>query len=423
MSESDETAVSARTGGADPVELVVCHPLLPLVAGLDTARPVVRIWEHGQDGFRELGVVEAESDGYGDLDGWDKAQVRPAVAWHPRDARLLVAREDGVVQWTPGEGMREVPGPAHTADYRSVAFDPDGRTWWGTPAATEDGEGDWDRSDVVDLATGAVRPGPRWDTGVATHPGGGLVATLQSDQGATLGVFARPGPDGVPRVLDRGLVLDVDGYETPVFSPDGRHFAVRGNAYENTLEVFALPSLERVLATTLGESSPGYPYPQEWLDEMHSWSRWNVAFAGHPCRLWIGTPTGSLIAVDVERHEAAEHRVTGGAAVTALAATATGDLVVADAAGGLALVATPGEPDAAAAGASAAGARDAFLATADDVPDDASAWEALTMTDGTRTWDHENLEAVDTADASDPTWLQIQAAMNRMRAQGRIEST
>jgi hypothetical protein len=46
--------------------------------------------------------------------------------------------------------------------------------------------------------------------GVAVHPGGELIATLSSDQGATLGLFARADDGGVPsrmRVFRRALVL------------------------------------------------------------------------------------------------------------------------------------------------------------------------------------------------------------------------
>jgi len=50
--------------------------------------------------------------------------------------------------------------------------------------------------------------------------------------------------------------LDADGYEAPVFSADGRRFAIRGNAYENSLAVFEFPSLKLVLATTLGIPAP-----------------------------------------------------------------------------------------------------------------------------------------------------------------------
>lgn len=101
-------------------------------------------------------------------------------------------------------------------------------------------------------------------------------------------------------VLRRALILDADGYQTPIFSADGRHFAIRGNAYGNSLEVFEFPSLNRVLATTLGEPSPGYPHPQEWLDQMRAWSRHNIAFAAQPGLLWAGTPAGPLVEVDLD---------------------------------------------------------------------------------------------------------------------------
>ncbi|GAA3933699.1 hypothetical protein Aau02nite_26190 [Amorphoplanes auranticolor] len=51
------------------------------------------------------------------------------------------------------------------------------------------------------------------------HPAGGLRLTFSSHQGATLGLFARAAGTAM-RVLRRALILDCDGYETPVFSPD-----------------------------------------------------------------------------------------------------------------------------------------------------------------------------------------------------------
>ncbi|MFD5146459.1 hypothetical protein [Streptomyces sp. NPDC058401] len=135
----------------------------------------------------------------------------------------------------------------------------------------------------MNLATGTVAPGPRWDTGVAQHLGGGLAMMLSSDQGATLGLFARTDPDAATaepaapaspvtmRMQRRALILDADGYETPVFSPDGRHFAIQGNAYEYSLGVFAFPSLRSVPATTLGE----YGRPD-------TWSRHTIAFGARP---------------------------------------------------------------------------------------------------------------------------------------------
>jgi len=44
------------------------------------------------------------------------------------------------------------------------------------------------------------------------------------------------------RVLRRALILDADGYQTPIFSADGRRFAIRGNAYVNSLEAFEFPT-------------------------------------------------------------------------------------------------------------------------------------------------------------------------------------
>ncbi len=367
--------------------------------------------------MRELGCVGAGSDGYGDAFGWERIERTPALAWHPDEPRLVVAGgECGVVQWTPS-GLSGVGGVPPVAGYRSVAFSPDGRTLWASPSS-DDG---WGSSDAVDLATGTVSSSPPWDTGVAQHPGGGLVVTLSSDQGATHGLFARVDPGAVPgvmRLLRRALILDCDGYETPLFSADGRHFAVRGNAYENTLEVFAFPSLQRVLATTLGEPSPGYPYPQEWLDRMHAWSRHNLAFGARPGVLWVGTPAGDLVEVDIETSRVVEHDVLAGSAVSALAATAAGELVFASGAGELVLVSVRSDPEETRAAedtdvsTAAVAAVSEFLAATSEVPDGGELEEHLVLTDGARTWNSDDLATVYAATAEEPTWLQLRAAIN-----------
>ncbi|MGW4565388.1 hypothetical protein ACWEN3_24165 [Streptomyces sp. NPDC004561] len=148
----------------------------------------------------------------------------------------------------------------------------------------------------------------------------------------------------VMRPLRRALILDCDGYETPLFSADGRHMAIRGNAYDNSVAVFEFPWLHRILATTLGDPSPGYPYPQEWLDQMESWSRHNIAFDSRPGVLWIATPAGSLVEVDFETRQAVEHDVLTGSRLCALAATATGELLVAGGGGDLVLLSVPSGP-------------------------------------------------------------------------------
>lgn len=408
-----------RVSGGIPVERLVCHPRLPLMAGLDGERPTVCVWgcEAGQLG--ELGCIGAESDGYGDAFGWERIERTPTVAWHPHEPRLVVAGDEhGVVQWTPA-GLSAVDGIPPTADYRSVAFSPDGRTLWASPSSDQG----WDSSDVVDLASGIVISGPPWDTGVAQHPGGGLVVTLNSDQGATHGLFARVDPgaaSGAMRLLRRALILDCDGYEAPLFSADGRHFAIRGNAYDNTLEVFAFPSLQRVLATTLGEPDPGgYPRPQEWLDQMRAWSRHNLAFAARPGVLWVGTPTGALVEIDVETPRAVEHDVLAGSPVSALAATASGELVLASGDAELVLVSVRSDPeetraaddgDVSTAGASAVSA---FLDSTSEVPDGGELEEHLVLTDGDRVWNSDALATVHNATAQDPTWLQLRAAINQ----------
>lgn len=413
-----EAMARVRAGSGCPVERLVCHPRLPVVAGLDGERPAVHMWSCEAGQLRELGSIGAESDGYGDAFGWERMERTPTLAWHPDEPRLVVAgAECGVVQWTPA-GICTVDGVPPTAGYRSLAFSPDGRTLWASPSTGGEGDG-WDSSDVVDLASGTVSPGRPWDTGVAHHPGGGLVVTLTSDQGATHGLFARVDPGtGAMHMLRRALILDVDGYETPLFSADGRHFAIRGNAYENTLDVFEFPSLQRVLATTLGEPSPGYPYPQEWLDQMHAWSRHNLAFGTRPGVLWVGTPTGALIEVDIEAPRVAEHDALAGSPVSALAATAAGELVLAGGGGELVLVSVRSDPeetraaDDSDASAAAVSAVSEFLDATCEVPDGGGLEEHLVLTDGDRTWNSDDLATVHTATAQDPTWLQLRAAIN-----------
>ncbi|MCF3128968.1 PD40 domain-containing protein [Streptomyces olivochromogenes] len=406
---------------------MMCHPRLPLVAGLDSERPTVHVWDCAAGQPRRLGTVGAESSDYADA-GWRRMQRTPAVTWHPDQPLLLVSGENGLVQWTRA-GFSEPEGLPATARYRNLAFSPDGRTLWASPSSGDE-EDAWERSDVLDLASGTVSTGPSWDTGIAEHPAGGLVATLFSNQGATLGLFARVDDDTRPaamRVLRRALILDADGYRTPIFSPDGRHLAIRGNAYGNTPNVFEFPSLHCVLTTALGDPYPGHPCPPEWLEQMRAWSRHNIAFGAQPGVLWVGTPTGTLIEVDLHSQRAVEHDVLAGSpvtALTALTATTTGHLLVAGGGGELALLSLRADslrPDSATARTlDADGSRAAvasFLAATSEVPDVGDLETHLVVTDGTRTWERDDLESTTTATATDPSWLQLQAAVNTARAQ------
>lgn len=400
-----EIVAGARTGST--AQQLVCHPRLPLVALLDAERPAVRIWSFETGQLEHVGSVGAEAEVYGDDLGWSRAKREPGAAWHPDEPLLMVACEGSTVRWTP-DGLSAVDDVPPAA--RHLAFSPDGGTLWASPSSSPE-DHDWPlKSAVLDLASGAVGTGTYWDTGVAVHPGGRLVTTLASDQGATLGLFARVDRERAPgkmHLLRKALILDVDGYETPVFSADGRLFAIRGNAYAHTLEVFEFPSLRRVLATTLSESD----------EEYSLWSLHNIAFATEPGTLWIGTPSGTLVEVAIEAETAVTHDVLAGSKVTALATTASGELMAANDSGELVLLSLRSD-SATDHYANEERARDAvaaFIESTVDAPDDVDLDTDLLLTDGHRTWEPDDLEAVTEADDSDPTWLRIQAAVNNAR--------
>jgi len=365
------------------IERLVAHPRLSYVAGLEAGRPAVHVWDGD---LRELAFLGADAAPYLEDDwGDDRRRREPPLAWHPDEPRLLTTIGGAVLQWTPaGVAARDAP-PGLPADPASdLAFGPGGRTM----LASVPGH---DRCDVVDLESGALGTGPGWDTGVALHPAGELFATLRSDQGATLVVFGRV-EGTTARLLRRALIIEVDGYTAPVFAPDGRHFAVRGNAYEHTLDAFEFPSLRRVLHLSLGS----------WDD---GWSLSNIAFTPDSERLLIGTPDGTVLNLgDGERPVFASP-------VTALAVTGAGDIVIAGAGGELVTVAVPPPPP-----ADPATVR-AFLASTGDLPEDPDSLdEEFELTDGERTWGPGDLETVTEASAQDPAWLQIQARMNTLRA-------
>ncbi len=213
------------------------------------------------------------------------------------------------------------------------------------------------------------------------------------------------------RVLRRALILDADGYTAPVFSADGRHVAIRGNAYEHSLDVFEFPTLRRVLATTLGGPCPSYPYPPEWHEQMRAWSRHNIAFGTRPGVLWVGTSTGTLLEVNLDDRHAVEHDLLAGSPVTGLCFTKPRELLVANQAGDLALLSTP-DPAPTIDNEAPQAAVTTFVASTSEVPNNDPLWEHFVTTDGTRTWTSDDRATVTTATTADPGWLQLRAAIN-----------
>ncbi|ATY14854.1 WD40 repeat domain-containing protein [Amycolatopsis sp. AA4] len=361
---------------------LVCHPKLPLVAGIDRDRPAVHLY-YAERVLREIGAVGADSPEYGKFDRW------PVIAWHPERPELVVSVGGETVRWT-----RNGTSALDVAVSFDVAFSPDGRSLWTSPTPPEL----YDRSDVIDLDTGAVTPAPVWDGGIAAHPAGGLIATLQSDQGASFVLFSRPG-DRL-RFLDLALILESNCWGLPVFSSDGRYLAIRGNTYEHQVLVFEFPSLRRVRKISL--DSP------KRLKRNASWSWDNVAFGARPGALWIGTPSGTLLEFDVERERTTKHKLLR-SAVTSLAATSSGDLVVAGDAE-LALVPvtashTVADPVTVAE----------FLARTKEIPDEGLTEDHVVHTDGIGTWRPEDLATITKTARSDPKWLQFLAEDNARR--------
>jgi hypothetical protein len=415
-------AIQAQRNADDVISRLIAHPRLPLVAGLDANRPAIHIWEVGPDGLRALEVVDGGGEPYDQERPWETHRRLPSAAWHPQEPILAVTFGAGVTTWSR-EAAGQKRAVAQAGAYRWVAFAPDGGAIWASPSATGPDDEAWRKSDMIAFPSGAQRAGlAAWDTGVAAHPGGDLVLTLLSEQVATLGIFARVDRSGdgpMLRPLSRALILDADGYEEPVFSPDGRYVAIRGNAYENTLQVFELPEIRDVLATTLGKPSPGYPYPDDWLAEMKKWSRHNIAFAVHArSDLLVGTPDGRMVEIDLATGRASEVEVPGRPPVSALTVTADGRVVVASGDGGLLVLPDRGNGQPALHRAAAAEVAVAFLASVTELPEGIEVEEAVETTDGQRIFTPRDLEVVAESIEADPVWLRMRAANNALLQRG-----
>ncbi|MCE7005336.1 hypothetical protein LWC34_21250 [Kibdelosporangium philippinense] len=116
---------------AGSVTQLVCHPRLPLVAGLAAERPAVHVWDCTD--LRLLGIIGADSVVYADDDyGQDRVLRKPAVAWHPERPLALVTIENCVLEsrsppptciW---RSARTVSGYGHRRRHRATST-PGGR--------------------------------------------------------------------------------------------------------------------------------------------------------------------------------------------------------------------------------------------------------------------------------------------------------
>jgi hypothetical protein len=148
------------------------------------------------------------------------------------------------------------------------------------------------------------------------------------------------------------------------------------------------PPYGHVLATDLDPQRAGMSH-KEVSDWFGAWPRHNIGFGARTGVLWAGTPTGALIETDLNSGQAATHYVLGCSPVTALSATAGGDLIVATGEGDVALVSeTAGHRTAPALDALRALAA-AFLGGTSVIPDDRDHYAHPVVTDGLPTWEKE----------------------------------
>ena len=102
---SVEVVSRVRVGGGACVDRLVCHPVLPLVAGEESReasssfRPVVNVWDCGGGELRELGTISAAERG--------RSRWGFAMSWEPGESLLLAANyhiagaAGTVARWSP----------------------------------------------------------------------------------------------------------------------------------------------------------------------------------------------------------------------------------------------------------------------------------------------------------------------------------
>ncbi len=390
-----------------PVHRLRLHPHLPLLAALNPvgAQILVWAWEPG-GGLRPLVLPGA----LGSLEA-NRSPAWSDLAWHPTQPQLLVTSGVGSQLWDFGEQAqpRLLPAPSGVANGRwdIVGLGAGGGCVWGGATGREE-------SEVRRLSDGGLL-GSLWrcDTQILAHPEGELLASLQSDQGATLVRFAALG--GVePRTFDRGLILDCDGYEGLQFSPTGDRLLYTGNAYERLVTVHAFPSLKKIATIPLGswhELRAALP-PTKWECK---WANAEIgAFAPSGDTVFVGHQGGEIAEMDVRSSgfESVGHTQAHATAVGAMAVSSSHQVLAsADVTGELKLFQLPHRP--ASADATARPLTHQYLAEARPVAPDIDP-DDLKLTDGRNEWNMEEISE-EMLPANAPTWARIAADRRTIR--------
>jgi hypothetical protein len=64
-----EAVARIQIGTGISVDQLLCHPRLPLIAGLDAGRPAVHVWDHSTGELREVGIIGSDSADLRDVPG------------------------------------------------------------------------------------------------------------------------------------------------------------------------------------------------------------------------------------------------------------------------------------------------------------------------------------------------------------------
>jgi hypothetical protein len=120
-----EVVQRVQAGSGAPVEHLVCHPRLPLVAGLDSERPAVHVWECEAGELRERGTRWRRLGCLHRCRRLERREQTSTATWHLDQPLLVVAGEGTVAEWAPAgvpnwKAFRPVPPTAVWRSARTV---------------------------------------------------------------------------------------------------------------------------------------------------------------------------------------------------------------------------------------------------------------------------------------------------------------